>query len=241
VATEIGAERSLDGGDSSFRRTAGLCAIVSLPLAVASALTALIAANFDFSAASDPLVILRAGPAGAGWWRASLITDLLGYYLLIVPLTLSLREWLRRRRSPSWVDLFALCVLTYSLVGAIGAAMLASVTPPEMEAYRAASPMQRAILDSVAGSYADAVYRGLWNLLEEFLAGIGWTGLGYLFFRERRAYASATVLLGIACLVDAVGSALNLEAISMPGLAVYLVLAPVWAFWSGVHLLRSDR
>ena len=48
-----------------------------------------------------------------------MVLDLLGYYLPIVPLILLLRISLRDR-SPNWVDLFALCLLAYCFIGAIG-------------------------------------------------------------------------------------------------------------------------
>jgi hypothetical protein len=94
-------------------------------------------------------------------------------------------------------------------------------------------------METVFSSYMNAVYRGLWNILEELFAGIGWLGMGLVLRRERAALGVATIVLGIACLVDSIGSMLNSEAIAMPGLYVYLVLAPIWAFWLGVSLVRK--
>jgi len=222
----------------TFRRAAALAAIASAPLAAGNLLAMLWAARLNLDALSDPSVLLRIGEAGAGLWRWSMVLDLFGYYLLIVPLLLFLRTWLRPR-SPNWIDLFVLCLLAYCLIGAIGAAMLATATPPLIEAYPAAAPPTRAILEAVAGALSDSVYRGLWNLLEECLAGIGWLGLGLVLISGRRRLGMATVLLGAACLVDSLGSILRSEAISMAGLAPYLVLAPLWAAWMGVVLLRD--
>ncbi len=57
---------------------------------------------------------------------------------------------------------------------------------------------------------------GLWNMLEMLLASMGWFGFGTLLIRERR------------------GSGVLAAA----GLMVYLFLAPIWAFWLGLDLLR---
>jgi hypothetical protein len=225
--------------DRSFCLAAATLAIVSLPFGAASVVASLVAAKYNVNALSQPLIILRAGSAAAEWWRWSLIFDLLGYYLLIVPLTLCLRNMLRPR-NPGWVDLFALCLLIYSLIGAIGAAVLAAVTPPLIDAYSAATPSQRTILEVVSTTYSNAVYRGLWNLLEVFVAGFGWIGFGYLLGVGRRPLGIASVVLGVACLVDALGSALKLNLAAMTGLSIYLVLAPIWGCWAGISLLRHE-
>ena len=86
--------------------------------------------------------------------------------------------------------------------------------------------------------YTDGIYRGLWNLLEELLAGIGWLGFGLVLWAERRRLGIASMVLGAACLLDSFGTAINVDAVSSTGLTVYLVLAPVWACWIGVGLLR---
>jgi hypothetical protein len=48
-----------------------------------------------------------------------------------------------------------------------------------------------------------------------------------------------TIVLGVACLLDSLGTALNTDTIASTGLTVYLVLAPVWACWMGIGLLRA--
>ena len=50
-----------------------------------------------------------------------------------------------------------------------------------------------------------------------------------------------TIVLGVACLVDSLGTALNTDAIASTGLTVYLALAPVWACWMGIDLLGLPR
>jgi len=214
-------------------------AVVSMPLAIGNLIAMLVAAGGDPDALTDPLILLHIGPAGAEWWRWSMILDLFGYYLLIVPLTLLLRDRLRHR-SRNWIDLFTACLLAYALIGSIGATILATVTPSMIAGYAGAGAAQKAVLAIVSGSYSDAIYRGLWNLLEECLAGVGWLGLGIFLRGQLHGSGWIAILLGAACLVDSAGTALNLEAVSMFGLVAYLVLAPLWAMWTGVGLLRVN-
>ncbi|HEY2481679.1 MAG TPA: hypothetical protein VGI30_05720 [Caulobacteraceae bacterium] len=223
--------------DTSFRRVAGLAAMLSLPLALGSAIMSLAAVKFDVHAFSQPLLLLHSGAAGADLWRWSMFLDLFGYYLLIVPLILSLRTQLRPL-SHSWIDLFAVCLVAYTLVGASGAAMLAMAVPPLVQAYGDAGTAQRAILEAVFSAQSNDVYRGLWNALEELLAGIGWVGMGLYLRRQQRGMGVVTIVLGLACLFDSAGSMLNL-GVSDAGLDVYLVLAPIWAFWLGLDRLRT--
>lgn len=227
-------------GDDSFRRMAALAAIASLPLAAGNLLAMLATVHFNLRGMSDPLVLLHAGEAAAPLWRLSMILDILGYYLPIVPLILLIRSSLRDR-SGHWTDMFTLCLLGYCLIGAIGGAMLAMAIPTLIRDYASASgAYHRQALQAVFTGYTDGIYRGLWNLLEELLAGIGWIGISWRIRADRRNLRLATAVLGVACLVDSTGTALNVDAIASIGLSLYLVLAPVWACWMGVDLLRAQ-
>ena len=224
--------------DRSFSHMAAIAAIASLPLAVANLIAMLATVHFNLDGMTNPLVLLHAGVGAATLWRWSMILDIFGYYLPIVPLILLLHSSLRRR-SPNWIDLFALCLLAYCLIGALGGAMLATALPTLMREYASASSSHQMSLQSVFTGYTDGIYRGLWNLLEEFLAGIGWVGLGLVLRSERRRLGVFTIVLGVACLVDSFGTALNIDAIGSTGLTVYLVLAPIWACAMGIDLLRT--
>jgi len=226
--------------DRSFSRMAAIAAIASLPLAAGNLLAMLATVHFNVDGMTNPLVLLHAGTAAAPLWRWSMILDIFGYYLPIVPLIQLLRSSLRHQ-SPNWIDLFALCLLAYCVIGAIGGAMLATALPTLIREYASAtSGSHQVSLQTVFTGYTDGIYRGLWNLLEEFLAGVGWIGFGLVLRTERRRLGLVTIVLGMACVVDSLGTALNIETIASSGLTVYLVLAPVWACWIGIGLLRAS-
>jgi len=225
--------------DRSFSRVAAIAAIASLPLAAGNLLAMLATVHFNLNGMTNPLLLLHAGTAAAPLWRWSMILDIFGYYLPIVPLILLLCSSLRHQ-SPNWIDLFALCLLAYCLIGAIGGAMLATALPTLIREYATAtSGSHQVSLQTVFTGYTDGIYRGLWNLLEEFLAGVGWIGFGLVLRAERRRLGLVTIVLGVACLLDSLGTALNTDTIASTGLTVYLVLAPVWACWMGIGLLRA--
>jgi hypothetical protein len=224
--------------DRSFARVAAIAAIVSAPLAAGNLAAMLATVHFDISGMTNPLVLLHAGRAAAPLWRWSMVLDIFGYYLLIVPLVLLLRTSLRYR-SRGWPDLFSFCLLGYCLIGAIGGALLATALPTLIRQY-AAIPAHRVALQTVFTGYTDGIYRGLWNLLEELLAGVGWVGFGVALRLRHRRLGLVSIILGTACLVDSAGTALSIDAIASVGLTAYLVLAPVWACWLGAGLLRAS-
>src|SRR6266700_983712 len=64
----------------------------------------------------------------------------------------------------------------------------------------ATSLSQRPALQTVFTGFTDGIYRGMWNLLEAFLAGIAWVGFGVILRASNRWLGLTTIVLGIACL-----------------------------------------
>jgi hypothetical protein len=225
--------------DDRFRRVAAVAAIMSAPLALASLFAAMPAVDWNWNTVTDLMLFLRTGARGADAGRWSMLFDMFGYYLLIAPATFVVGRSLERR-SPLSGTFFSGCVLAYVLIGAAGAAILAAVLPPLMKAYPSASGGDRTMIETVYRAMTDAVYGGLWNILEETVAGVGWFGLGLLLRgKGRRKLGALTIALGVSCLVDGLGNTLGIGAVADPGLYGYLLLAPAWAVWIGIDLLRS--
>ena len=167
-----------------------------------------------------------------------MILDMLGYYLPLLPVALFLWRWLGPR-DPDWVLFYTSCGLGYILIGAIGAVILAAVHPPLINAYAQASVEQRPALETVFSAVWNMVYGGMWNILGELLAGIWFVGIGLLLRGERRIFSIVTMILGISALLDSLGMILNFEGLALLGLSIYVVLAPIWALWLGIDLLRK--
>jgi hypothetical protein len=82
-----------------------------------------------------------------------------------------------------------------------GDGVRAKLSPPE-----ASSQEEDRQKTGIFGARTSGSYRGMWNLLEEFLAGVGWIGVGVV----RTAAGAAGWALprsSSACLLDSAGTA----------------------------------
>ena len=225
----------------SFQRFAALAAIISFPLALGNIVLSSMATDFNMEASTNLafwLSWLSIGADGARLLRWGLTLDMLSYYLPLLPVALFLWRWIGPR-NPDWVLFYTSCGLGYILVGAIGAAILAAVHPPLINAYAQASVEQRPVLETVFSAVWNMVYGGMWNILEVLLAGIWFLGIGSLLWDERRLFSIFSIILGISALLDSLGFILGIEALALLGVAIYVLLAPFWTLWLGIDLLRK--
>jgi len=225
----------------SFQRFAALAAIISFPLALGNIVLSSMATDFNMEASTNLafwLSWLSIGADGARLLRWGLILDMLSYYLPLLPVALFLWRWLGSR-DPDWVLFYTSCGLGYILNGAIGAVILAAVHPPLINTYAQASVEQRPALETVVSAVWNMVYGGMWNILGELLAGTWFLGIGLLLRSERRLFSIFSIILGISALLDSLGMILSVEALALLGVAIYVLLAPVWALWLGIDLLRK--
>ena len=221
----------------SFQRFAALAAIISFPLALGSIVLPGMAMDFNMEASTNPALLLSVGADGARLLGWGLILDMLSYYLPLLPVALFLWRWIGPR-NPDWALFYTSCGLGYILVGAIGAAILAAVHPPLISAYAQAPVEQRPVLEAVFSAIGNIVYGGMWGILGALLAGIWFLGIGLLLRGERRIFSIFSIILGISALLSSLGTILGIEAIALLGV-IYGLLAPVWALWLGIDLLRK--
>ena len=222
----------------SFQRFAAVSAILSFLMGEASNVLQGIALNFSSEVFTNPAIMLSIGANGVSVMRWGLILDMFGYYLLLLPVALFLQRWCGSR-NPTWVRFYTVCGSGYILIGAVGAATLAAAHPPLITAYALASAGQRAALETVFVTIWNMVYGGLWNIVGELLAGIWFLGIGLLLRSERRIFGVVSIILGISALLDSLGTILSVGAVASPGLLIYVALAPIWALWLGIDLLRK--
>jgi hypothetical protein len=225
-------------GHQSLQRFAALAAIISFPLALGGIVLSGMAIDFKFmDAAANPALWLSVGADGASLLRWGMILDMLSYYLPLLPVALFLWRWLRSR-NPDWVLFYTSCGLGYILLGTIGAVILAAVHPPLINAYAQATVEQRYVLETVFRTIWNMVYRGIWSILDELLVGVWFLGIGLLLRDEWRLFSIFSSILGISALLGWLGIILDIEALALLG-SIYGLLAPVWALWLGIDLLRK--
>jgi hypothetical protein len=226
--------------EASFQRLAAVTSILATVLAFGSIGVQAVVLGVTADPFSHPTSILGSGANGANLFRWGMILDMFGYYLLLAPLALLLWSILKPK-GMNLITLFTFCGLAYMLIGALGAATLAAISPPLIEGYGQASVQQRQMYEVVFSGFINLVYVGLWNLLESSLGGIWWLGIGLLLRREHPPLGLFTTVLGIFALLDALGRILNVQIIYTVGLAGVLLLIPIWTLWFGIHLLRSKQ
>jgi uncharacterized protein DUF4386 len=222
----------------SFQRFAALAAIISFPLALGSIVLQSIPVHFSSDVIANPALQLSVGAGGASLLRWGLILDMFSYYLPFLPIALFLWGWLGPR-NPDWVHFYTFCGLGYILIGATGAVILAAIQPPLIKAYAQASVEQRVMLETVFNTIWSMVYGGMWNILGGLLAGTWFLGIGLLLRSERRLFSIFSIILGVSALLDSLGMILSVEALALLGVAIYVLLAPIWALWLGIDLLRK--
>ncbi|MGC3947607.1 MAG: hypothetical protein QM762_24395 [Chryseolinea sp.] len=219
-------------------RIAGTITILSGLLALGSMLTGMIATNYDSEAFSNPILILRMQSATPTMIRWFMLLDMFGYYLLLLPVMFLMHE--RMKSKSAWASLITFSGYGYVIIGSIGAAMLASAWPALIMNFRQASPADQPLYQELFLMSNELVVKGIWNILEMFLAGTWWLGIA-LLIPGSRALKVTTLTLCIACLIDGLGEMLGLGILAEIGLNIYLVAAIGWAIWTGITMLQPVR
>jgi hypothetical protein len=220
---------------SKFERISAIAAIVSAPLALGASIVLAQALQFNPELMSNPASLIALGPQVAATFRWAEFIGLFGYYLLLLPATIYLWYWLKKR-DPGLVGLFSILGLAYIFVGALGSAVLVSVAPPLMVLYPQALESQRNVLQAVFQVVTDLGIVALFSL-SYILGGIWWLGIGSVLRAERRILGMLTVLQGVVTLVYGAGLMLQIQALT--NLEAFTFFAPIWALWLGVVIWRN--
>lgn len=81
---------------------------------------------------------------------------------------------------------------------------------------------------------------GLQGAVQNIAGAVWWLSLGlWLRALRHRGLAILTLVLGAASAVNAAGSLLAAEALTLPGLTLTVLLAPVWSVCLGLTALRG--
>lgn len=145
-------------------RAAIAFAVAAVTLELLAGLMYSAATGFSAGLTVEPSKLLASGPSGASLIHWGSLIDMLGY-LSMAPVVVYLRD---RYPSARYIDLFAAAGLAVVIIGAIGAASMATAAPALINDYVTASAAQKqALLPAFATLYR-AVVLGLWQTLEAF-------------------------------------------------------------------------
>jgi hypothetical protein len=226
---------NLESSQSS--RLAGMTAIVSAPIAFASAAVTLSGADWDSKIFETPTRLLAYGASAANAVRIGMVLDVIGYYALLVPVLLLLHRAMARRR-PDLAAIATFAGATYIIVGATGAGILSAVWPSALNDIGDPGADAAGITASF-DAITNGVVLGMWNIVGSAAIAVWLLIVGSMAWGARRAFAGFTVIIAIAAAVDTIATALNVEAVSSVALQVYIYTAPLWAAWLGIDLMRG--
>ena len=223
---------------NSFRKIAGWLAVISVPFALTNFTLTGIAGSNDVQDLSGLYSYINAGAEAGYLMKWAWLADLVGYYLLLVPATFFIHHWLKSK-NPYWISIFTFCGLAYIFAGSIGAAILAKTWPTLISGYAGAKEPIKEMYNIVFVNSTQMVYGGIWGYFEFLLAGIWWIGIGFTMKSERKALGIVTIILGFISILTCTGEIFNIESIAIGSLFILLLLAPVWACWLGISLIRG--
>lgn len=195
-------------------------------------------ADWNGAIFEDPTLLLDYGARASGYARAGMVLDVLGYYLLLVPALIILCRSLAARDGVL-ASVAQIAGISYVVVGATGAAILAAVWPATLDQVGSTDAVQRAALTASFDTTTEAVF-AMWNLFGSTALAILLLITARLLWSERRAFSIFSTLIGAACAIDATATAMGVDAVGSAALQVYLYGAPIWAAWLGVLILRKQ-
>lgn len=196
------------------------------------------AVNFNFEFFSNPKLIFQTDGVSIVMLKWSMITDILGYYLLLLPLLFYLREWMTRKTA--WSDVFTFCGGAYIFAGALGAAILGATWPVLLDQYPSATSEQQQMIAASFETLSLIVASGIWNLFDALVFAVWFVAIGFFLRQESAFWSRFTVLVGLLSALDFMGNALGAKALADLALNLYLVLAPIWAIAFGWALYRNN-
>lgn len=195
------------------------------------------AVNFNFEFFSDATLIFSTEGVNGTMLKWSMITDIFGYYLLLLPLLFFMNEWLNQKSE--WRNVFTFCGGAYIFAGAVGATILGAAWPVLLDKFPAATPEQQEIIKSSFETLALVVVNGIWNSFDALMFGVWFIAIGIFIKKEHTVWGWFTLFVGLLSAVDFTANSLGMKTVADTALNLYLILAPLWAIFFGWALLRN--
>ena len=228
---------------SERQRYVAAALATSVVLTIGAGLLLPAAYGFDIGALAHPGSIVDGGPGVAQMLRWGALLDMVSYFPMAVVVVYV--HYQLRDRNPLLVTLLTACGLAYVLIGSIAVVLLASVGPPLIEGYAAASIAGREAARVSLESLGNATIVGLWGTLELIAIGVWFIGLGWLLWSDWRRFAALSILAGVGALASSLRTGLTGRTIvdidgpldlAILGAAGCLV---VWEIWLALRLWRG--
>ncbi len=221
----------------SFQRLTGILSISAGILALISLAVGLAGVNYDFEVFSDTSSLIASGSTAASYIRWSYWLNMLGNYLLLIPLALFLYTWLEPLNRP-YAQLYSISGLLYLILGAAGSAVLAAAWPYLIEQYETASAVQQEFLTMEFQVVNAIAEEGLHGVIQNLAGAIWFIGIGALMRSKRSVLGIFTIVIGLFLALNTIGNMFGIEMFSLVGLTANILLGPLWSIWLGILLVR---
>ncbi|EFV14116.2 hypothetical protein HMPREF9336_01033 [Segniliparus rugosus ATCC BAA-974] len=229
--------RPVDGSDPGAGwQLAGWTAIVAAALAWLTVAATAIASGFDLKTFFEPGEALAMSAASARWFRVGMLADCFSFYLPF--LIIGGYLWGRLRpRSGALMDMAALSIVVYVLLGVTGASSQFAALGPMIEAHRSTDAAVRTGVEHVWLALVYSTQRGLWWFEGPVMAFWAFAIVPQL----RRSRFKSWWLLGLVGALYAAYFAV--EAAGAREVADVLLAAagavvPLWLLFFGIEVLR---
>ncbi|OFX38636.1 MAG: hypothetical protein A2X05_14900 [Bacteroidetes bacterium GWE2_41_25] len=223
---------------NQFRSTVGWITILSGIVGFISYFLVAGSVNFNFDFFSNPVLIFSIPDVNIGMLRWSMIADIFGYYLLLLPALYFIHEWLRDKTA--WRNLITFCGTSYILVGAVGASILSVTWTTFLTKFPISTPEQQETIKLLFESFSLMVGNGMWNLFDTIVCGVWMVSIGIFIKREKSFFGWFTIIVGVISLFDGLGNILEIKAMADIAVNLYLILAPAWAIFLGVSIVNKS-
>lgn len=221
---------------NTYTRVTGWITILSGGVAFLSYYLVAASVDFHFEFFADPVLVFSLPQVDLSILRWSMITDVFGYYLFLLPALFLIHE--RLNNQTPWANLLTFCGASYILIGSLGAAILSVIWPTLIEQYGVAELGQQATIKTLFSTFSSMVYGGMWNLLNCFLGGLWWLGAGFVLKRIWPRCGWLGIFVGLISIIDGMANMLQIHWLAELALNIFLVLAPIWALVFGITLIK---
>lgn len=219
------------------RRLVGWVTVLSGVIGLLSYVLVAGAVNFNLEFFADSSLIFTTEGVSSTMLRWSMITDVFGYYLLLLPLLFFIHEWLDGQAP--WRNLISVCGISYIIAGAIGASVLGAAWPALLVKFPTATPEQQEIIKLSFETLSWVVVDGIWNTFDALVFTVWFISIG-IFLKTRHAFWGwLTIVIGLLSALDYLGNIFGIRPLTETALNLYLILAPLWAILIGFKIIQK--
>ena len=219
------------------RRLAGWVAIIGALLAWSEIGVYMLALGSDLAVVYKPAAFLSLPASAHTYFHVSLVLDTLGFYLPFLVIGGYLWSVMRVEHG-ALIDMAALCIVTYAVMGIAGDALLFATVSPLAAMHASGDPTVKAASEAAWLVLATGAQQGLW-IMEGPVMGFWALVMGSAMRRSGMPYGRLLMVVGICYAAIFVLGVLGLWTVAEQFQLVFLLLLPLWALLTGISLLRQ--